>query len=160
MKKTITIFSQLVLLAGLQGFFAGATAQTVYKTVDENGNVVFTDRPPATESNQQLEVVSGLDISPTSSSAVATQAAARHKAVVAQEEARQARAAEEAKTAAENQVAQTERAANCASAQDLYKRVTTRGRMYRTVDGERQYLSSEEVETRAKAEQSVNEWCS
>ena len=57
--------------------------------------------------------------------------------------------------------AREERASLCESARDRLERYETAHRLYRPLeDGEREYLSDEELDAeRAAARQSVDEWC-
>jgi hypothetical protein len=146
--------------AGL-GLSLGAVAQTVYKTVDEEGNVAFTDRPPMSQSDSTLETVRGLDITRTDPVVVA----ARNQRADAEQRAGDIARGLRKEEAAEEQAAQkenaAERSANCDAAEARLKRYSESRRLYRqTPDGEREYLSSSEIDSaRTDAILSVDKWC-
>ncbi len=146
-----------VVLA-IQGLCSVAFAQTVYKTVDDEGNVAYTDRPPMIPG---AEMVRGLDISPTDNNFLdesEKQQAADHVAQDIRIQFEQEKASEDAQMAA----AQNEqRVANCRSANERLKKYSESQRLYRTTaSGEREYLDSNELDAaRSKAARDVVEWC-
>jgi len=160
MNRAIAIAGVLTLAAGLQAYTLTAAAQTVYKTVDEQGNVVFTDRPPQTVTEQPFETVEGLDIDRTDSVVVAAQRNNEMKEGRAQEFVRESREEDNAALAANDKLIKQERAANCQTARDRMKKYHDARRLYRTVDGERVYLSSAEIDSeRESAAMATQEWC-
>lgn len=149
------------LLIGL-GSSVGSIAQTVYKSVDEQGIVSFTDRPPL----QQDVDDSPLDVMPlqirlTNPAAIA----ANRESAAADKRARDlvdAAAGDNAEDeAAEAARKADERAANCDLAQQRLSRYATANRLYKEGDtGERVYLNDQEIDAeRLKAARAVDEWC-
>lgn len=164
MNRAIRIASLLALTAGLQGVTLSATAQTVYKSVDEQGNVTFTDRPPArldVETVQQLEVVEGLDIQGTDNMLVAAQNSDGQNRANAQDAVRQVRKEQDGEAAGISAQDAEERAANCEIAQGRFKKYAEARRLYKsTAEGEREYLTDAELDSaRENAAMSIEEWC-
>ena len=161
MDRARRIANLMALSTASLGLSLGAVAQTVYKTVDEQGNVAFTDRPPISQSDSNLETVRGLDIKRTDPVVIA----ASNKRADAEQRAGDIARGISKEEAAEEQAARAEeaaeRSANCDAAQARLKRYTESRRLYRqTPDGEREYLSSAEIDSaRADAILSVDKWC-
>ena len=142
----------LVLVAG------AATAQTVYKSVGEDGTVTYTDRPVASE---QLETVEGLDIVATDIDQVnAGKAEAKKQAKYddAADDIRDNQAAEDAELQA---ALADQREAACRAANARFEKYTNARRLYReTPDGDREYLNDSELDAeRADAARAVDELC-
>jgi hypothetical protein len=158
MNRAIRIASLLALTAGLQGVTLSATAQTVYKSVDEQGNVTFTDRPPA---NQQVEAVEGLDIQGTDTMLVAAQNSDGQKRANAQDAVKQVRQEQDGEAAGIRAQDAEERAANCEIAQGRFKKYAEARRLFKsTAEGEREYLTDAETDSaRENAAMSIEEWC-
>jgi hypothetical protein len=158
MNRAIRIASLLALTAGLQGVTLSATAQTVYKSVDEQGNVTFTDRPTA---SQPAEAVQGLDIQGTDNLLVAAQNSDGQKRSNAQDAVKQVRNEQDGEAAGITAQDTEERAANCKIAEGRFKKYAEARRLYKsTADGEREYLTDAELDSaRENAAMSVEEWC-
>jgi hypothetical protein len=138
----------LLAVAGLPAF-----AADVYRSVDPDGTVVYSDRPGEGTERVTIAILGGS--SRTSSAAPAAtpaQAAPPPPAERLGTEVRVERTPEE--TAAE-------RARNCAVAQERSERYRVSQRLYRTLpNGEREYLSDAELdEARARADADVANWC-
>jgi hypothetical protein len=134
-------------------------AQTVYKSVDEDGTVVFTDRPV---SGQLLEALDDVEIAVTDTDAVDADKAAfaeqaKYAAVADDIGDNQSQEDAEIKAALADQ-----RAAACRAATARLEKYAKARRLYRELpDGEREYLNSAELESeRADAAQAVDELCS
>ena len=132
------------------------SAATVYRTVDKDGNVQYSDRPAGGDT-QELNIRTRR---PAPSSAQAQVAAATPSATGTAQEAApegptEEQLAEEAARKAER------RAENCKIARERLERYAISHRLYRPLpNGEREYLSDAEIdEARAKAESDVKEWC-
>ena len=146
--------------AGLLLLCQGVVASTtVYKTTDDDGGVVYTDRPSL---HGEAETVEGLATESTdfgSLDAAEQQAAVDQAAedVLEQQEDAVAASEQEHQTAVAAQ-----RDNNCKAAKERLTRYSNAGRLYRTDDnGEREYLTNEELdEQRQSAASSVDEWCS
>ncbi|MGI9308006.1 MAG: DUF4124 domain-containing protein [Gammaproteobacteria bacterium] len=155
--KRSKLLAGVLLLTGL-GTCLTATAQTIFKIVDADGNVTYTDRLPSSVAAETppIEKVSGLDIEATDHDSVDTL---------------NQQTLENAQATADNRSArrqiQTERQAeqarekNCATARSGYKTQTEHARLYRELpDGEREYLTGDEIDAqRSVAARSVEEWC-
>lgn len=139
------------LIAVLMLLAAGPLAAAeVYRFIDENGNVVYTDRPvPGAELvDVDLPFLGGRPLPRSSRSS-----GGASEAGVANEEEPQA--------ASRSEPTAEQRAANCEPARERLERYATAHRLYRTTpDGEREYLTSEEIdEARAQAAADVEQWC-
>ncbi len=143
-----------VFLLGLL-LSAGALAG-VYKWVDAQGNVHYSDKPQVQDA-EQVEIESR----PTDPARVSAQREALQEQ--AQEhsqqraEQRQAKKEQEAESADEAE----KRAAACTKARERRERYQTAHRLYKPLpDGERQYLTDEEIDkARADADAEVAKWC-
>jgi len=141
-----------------QAFLVDVSAQNVYKTVDEQGNVIYTDRPPT---NMPVEMVAGLDIARTDAEGISNQNEESRKQAAADNAAAQMRANQNAEEADMQAAVSETRKANCEEAQKRVTKYTEARRLYRDVgDGEREYLSDAEVDAeRSDSVRAVNEWC-
>ena len=126
----------------------------VYRSVDADGHVRYSDRPEGNNVEKVLIVVPrgtpGARAPRAASNAGQASAAASAPAAIAGPIP-----AETAEPSAE------ERARNCATARERVERYEVAHRLYRTgADGEREYLSDAEYdEVRARAAQEVERWC-
>lgn len=131
---------------------SGAFAAEVYREIDENGNVIYSDRPRDASAE-------AIDVGASKADEEAV--AARQEALV---EAREARAAARAEAASEAEQARdvaAQRAENCEKARAYQQRVETARRLYdEDENGERTYYSAAEQDAAlAKARDQVREWC-
>lgn len=137
---------------------AAAVADNVYRSVDEDGQVIYSDRPVDGRWDETIE----LDIRYTNASNIA----AKKKSDAEMAKAVGVREAHEAETAAEDAARQAtvaeQRAANCATAKARSEKYNNHRKLYRQgPDGEREYLSSDELDAaRVEATRAVDEWCS
>ncbi len=126
-----------------------ALAADVYRSVDAQGNVVYTDRP-ITDGSVRVAVRT------TTPAPAAQPASEQTSAKPAADLPDQAtiEAAERAQLA-------EDRAANCEIAKERNERYSTSRRLYRVgADGERVYLNDEQLtEARNEAEAEVSRWC-
>jgi hypothetical protein len=150
-------FSYLVLLAVLLSVTTMARAEKeVFRWVDENGVVYFSDRPldPRAEPT-------GLFYEPTDPQQVAKQLMREEYA----ENKAKAAAAEQAETDAEEATRLAEEARTrdlqCNAARERLNVYTTAPRLYETLPGgERRYLTDDELTTaREQAKADVKQWC-
>lgn len=142
---------RIVLCAALLAWSAMASA-VVYKWVDAQGKVQYGDRPPDGVHAEVVELLgthTGRAKPPSDAPA-----AAGAKGVPSE------RSAKEAKEAVDADVAQT-REKQCAEAQERYEKLIERRRLYKTgPEGERQYLTSEEIDSeRLNAKRDVDVTC-
>ena len=146
MLRTILV---TIMLAGLA---TTAAAGVVYKWVDANGQVYYTDRPPTqagsrllsvlergyVESNEQQSAPGG-EPPPSSPDEPGT----------------------DPTVASVQQDVDRVRSEQCKQAQERYKTYVESRRLFRqTADGKRDYLSDEELmKARIEARQAVDEYC-
>ncbi|MEE8236181.1 MAG: DUF4124 domain-containing protein [Gammaproteobacteria bacterium] len=151
--KTIIIST----LLGLSLLAGSAMAQTIYRSIDDDtGKVSYSDRPKFADEEIELRV------QPTNRAKVTEQVAANQE--------RYAAAADDRKSAAEEQAMLTEEAgkvaadrrANCDMAKGQAEQYATARRLYRDLpNGERDYLNDKELtQARVDARRQVDEWCS
>ena len=148
MLNKITVLALGLLLS------AGAAAG-VYRWVDAQGNVHYTDKPNGDA--QKLEIESR----PTDPARIATQREASQKQHSEHQENRQKQLADEKEADAKAQDDAKARATNCTKAQERLERYETAHRLYKPLpDGEREYLTSDEIDTaRADAKTDRDKWC-
>lgn len=139
------------LLLALIGM-ASAHGAEVYRTRAADGSVTYTDRPQ-NSSSEYVPVNTPPPNSPPpqrpqTGAADAANAPAPASAAVQIP----------GPTAAE---LREQRRANCATAREVFERLTISPRLYRTnAAGDREYLNEKEMaEARAKAQADVKEWC-
>jgi len=134
----------LMLLASLD-----VSASRFYKSVDENGNIVFSDRPDGASAEQIDVKVFTPDVPvPPVPGAKRTD-----------EDAKKSDQAESAQQ--DVKALQATRAENCKKAKAHLHKLQTISRLYTEDDkGVRTYVSDEErVKQLAKAHESISEWC-
>ena len=127
-----------------------APAAEVYRSVDPDGTVRYSDRPD--RDNAETIVIA----TPRPSSTPRTaQAAAEPAPEAAPQEAGETQPEPTSRELAE------ERAANCAAARERNERYQMSRRLFRSApDGEREYLSDAEIDAaRAGAAADVEKWC-
>jgi len=126
-----------------------AQAGEVYRSIDAQGNVVYSDRPTSEDSTQ----VTVRTTPPAARAPGMREAASRERAADLPDQAT-IEAAERAQLA-------EDRAANCTIATQRNERYSTSRRLYREGDdGERVYLNDAELtEARNNAQAEVRRWC-
>ena len=158
-------FLVVLLMAGLT---VVAAADTVYKWSDSNGQIHYTDLPPAEPDAKVLGVyhqesavpdeaagggASDEGNSGSNSDEPTTQTSGNEPAEPAVDRAAMAAVLADV---ANSKVKQ------CKEAQERYKRYVESQRLFReTPDGKREYLTDQQLtEARVRAKQSVDEYCS
>ena len=128
-----------ILVLALACAVAPLAVADLYKYVDKDGKTVYSDQPPPGVDSKQLHINSG------SSSSPAKSAVERDKDLQkGREEARDK--AKKADTEAQNAKVAEQR---CAQAQADYKTYQDGGKLFKyNKDGEREYLSDEEIEAK------------
>ena len=121
----------------------------VFRYVDEDGNVAYSDRPVG-QNAETIVVTTNAPIVPPQPAAPAQPATAAPEET-AEPERREPTPEERA----------ADRAANCTIARERNERYAISRRLFRQLpDGEREYLSDAEIdEARARAAADVEEWC-
>ena len=156
MKASVALISAIVLI-GQTNSAAAADEVSVYRWIDEQGVPQFTDRPP---SNAGAELT-GIRSQRTDRSAV--QARVEQRSSVDQEAAKRRSddTADTQSAAQEREQTRAQRGDNCSQARERLETYSTARRLYRPMaDGEREYLSSDEMDAaKASAEQEVADWC-
>jgi uncharacterized protein DUF4124 len=139
-----------VLLCAALIAWSGMASAVVYKWVDAQGKVQYGDRPP---DGVHAEVVEGLGTH------LARPAAAPSTPVAANSSAAAAVKPSDKQAVAQDVAAS--KAKQCADAQDRYKHLIEGRKLYKAgADGERQYLSSEEIDSeRLSAKADVDSIC-
>jgi len=136
---------------------AAASAGDVYKTTDQQGRPVYTDKPPTLPA-QRMHVESS-----TTDVVEAKQRYDEQMKRLAESDRAGTDAA--AQAADERSAAETsagDRAKRCQDARDRYQSYMTAQKLYVTDDsgGERRYLSAEEIDTaRANAKKMMDDFC-
>ncbi len=124
-----------VLLCAVLMVWSGIASAVVYKWVDQQGKVQYGDRPP---DGVHAEVVEGLG---TTHARTVAPPASRPGSVGAGEPS-----ANDAKKAVQDDVAQTKQK-QCVEAQERYKKLIEGRHLYKSgPNGERQYLTSDEID--------------
>lgn len=148
---------RLLLFAALIAW-SGMASAVVYKWIDAQGKLQYGDRPP---DGVHAEVVQLLGTHAAStrtapSSTAQASPAARVAAATATPTAQDL----EDRKAVDQDVAQT-RDKQCADAQEHYKKLIEGRRLYKNgPDGERQYMTSEEIDTeRLNAKRDIDSIC-
>jgi hypothetical protein len=146
--KRLLLFAALLAWSGMAG-------AVVYKWVDAQGKVQYGDRPP---DGVHAEVVALLGTHVARGASAKAPESAPTLTTTNRDQSNQDDAS--AKKAVDNDVAQT-REKQCADAQDRYKKLIEGRRLFKTgADGERQYLTSEEIDSeRLNAKREVDATC-
>jgi hypothetical protein len=144
--KRLMLFAALIVWSGM-------ASAVVYKWVDAQGKLQYGDRPP---DGVHAEVVEGLG---THTSAPSARPASTN-ASVAVNAANNAAKDDATKKTVDADVAAT-RDKQCADAQANYKKLIEGRRIYKTgPDGERQYLTSDQVDSeRMQAKRDIDATC-
>jgi hypothetical protein len=146
--KRLLLFAALLAWSGMAG-------AVVYKWVDAQGKVQYGDRPP---DGVHAEVVTLLGTHVARGAPAKAPESAPALKTTNRDQPNQDDAS--AKKTVDNDVAQT-REKQCADAQDRYKKLIEGRRLFKTgADGERQYLTSEEIDSeRLNAKREVDATC-
>jgi hypothetical protein len=149
MKPTVTLVAAM-LLAG------GAQAGDVYVTKDAQGRPVYTDMPQTLPAEKV-----GIATSSTDPAGVQQQYSDKMKQYAEDDQAYQKAAAQKAEAAKAKELTAEDRAQRCADARDRYQLYVQSQRLYeQSPDGERRYLSNEEIDAaRANARKVMDEFC-
>jgi hypothetical protein len=140
----------LLLFAALLAW-SGTAGAVVYKWVDAQGKVQYGDRPPDGVNAEVVELLGTHVARPAAAPAKAASAPASNPVVAQNDPTKKAVDAD----------VQATRAKQCTDAQDRYKRLIEGRKLYKAgADGERQYLTSDEIDTeRVNAKREVDEAC-
>ena len=156
MMKATKMIAGILLLGLISGVAAGQN-YSIYKWIDDDGIINYGSRPPDWNAAERTSVLlRGKDSQTLQDRLTAQSELAQAKEVRKQHEAEDKDAA--TKLAEANAALQAE---NCQVAQERMAKYEDARRLYReTPDGEREYLSDNEIdEWRAESIRLVNEWC-
>jgi hypothetical protein len=145
---------RLLLLAALVAW-SGMASAVVYKWVDAQGKLQYGDRPP---DGVHAELVELLGTHASSNTTVRTASTSQ---TAAPKNASDTDSKDDAtRRAVDADVAQT-KDKQCTDAQDRYKKLIEGRRIYKTgPDGERQYMTSQEIDTeRLNAKRDIDTIC-
>ncbi len=155
MKLKVIVFSAL----GVALLASGAIANDVdvYTWTDSNGVPHYTDRPPAGE----RVTYTGIRSKRTDAANVQARVEQAQENRANASEQREAARDEDDEAAKQRASNLAERASSCEKARERLTSYQTAHRLYRpNADGEREYLSDEEMNTaRVNAQKSVEQWC-
>lgn len=143
----------IALCATLSLLALDATAARFYKSLDENGKVIFSDRPPSASAEQiEVKVFTPDVAAPAVPSAKKTGEQAAQSADAKEDEA----AAQ-----ADLKTLQSKREENCKKAKDRLQKLQTVSRLYSEDEkGNRTYFSDEaRLKQIADTRASIKEWC-
>jgi hypothetical protein len=150
---------RLLLLAALLAWSSLASA-VVYKWIDAQGKLQYGDRPPDGVHAEVVEMLGsrapvGRTTTPSTSAAAASTPASRAAAA-----AKLSPQDLDEKKAVDQDVAQT-RDKQCTDAQERYKKLIEGRKIFKPgPNGERQYMSSEEIDTeRLNAKRDIDNIC-
>jgi len=156
------MISRLLIAIALAGLALTATAGTVYKWIDAQGQVHFTDRPPRAADARVIAVYeeSSGEAEPTGESPPAEDTPPDTAGGDETSGPAETPPTREQVAAVEQDVAKL-RAERCKKAQERYKTYIESQRLYRVgKDGKRQYLTDAELTAaRANAKRDVDENC-
>ncbi|SRR5258708_9399582 len=150
---------RLLLFAALLAW-SGMASAVVYKWLDPQGKLQYGDRPPDGVHAEVVELLVAHNTStrsaPAQAAPASTQAAPASRSAATPATPKDA---EDRNTVAQD-VAQA-RDKQCTEAQDRYKKLIEGRKLYKTgPDGERKYMSSEEIDTeRLNAKRDIDSIC-
>lgn len=145
-----------VLLATLMLGLSGVQAAEIYLYRDEQGNVQYTDKPPTLPA-QRL----GIRNQRTDPAAVQEREQAEQRRRAADDAQRQEQTQAAAETRQAEKLTAEDKAQRCVQARERYDNYLNSPRLYEQLaDGERRYLSSEEIDAaRAAAKATMEVMC-
>ncbi len=149
---------RLGLVLALCSLTTVAVAGSVYKWMDRDGQVHYTDRPPRSADAKIIAVIQQ-STGVAESEAAGTGAGEPDGAADAPAEPTPEATSAAMRKAVEADVART-RAEQCKKAQETYRNYVESYRVYREKDGKREYLNAKELdEARLRARQDVDTYC-
>jgi hypothetical protein len=150
------VVGALVLLCGATQTAGAQTA--VYKTVDDVGNVAFTDRPPL---DKPAEKLNGLSLSVTDTAGIDAEQEQAAEDEQYQQTAQNIRENQTTEDEAFQTAVADQQNAACRAANARMSKYEKARRLYRERgDGEREYLNDAELDSeRADAARAVDELC-
>jgi hypothetical protein len=149
----------LLPLIAVATLLAGSAGAEMYRWVDENGRVQYSDQPPPATVNQKKEMRARVKVKPAPAAAEAA------PTYVDQEAEFRKRQVDKAQKEAAEQKAQEEAAAkqrNCQQARQHLTTLQSGMRITRAnAQGEQEYLDDAQIaEELQRAQKAAGEWCS
>jgi hypothetical protein len=153
MKDRVGIIAMAALLLAATATMA---AEEMYRWVDSNGEVHYSDQPPPPEVKEYRAITRSGAAARTSSEAQSDNGSLAEK-----ETEFQRRRAQEAEEEARAEQAEAERRKNCELARGQYNTISAGGRISRRdAAGEVVYLTDEQIAAEtAEAQAEVEKWC-
>jgi Domain of unknown function (DUF4124) len=135
---------------------AGIAGADVYKFKDENGNVLYTDKPatlPAERMNMQSRSTNTVEVQ--------ARQEAELKRMQEADQTRKQGTTQQSEQKAANDVTAKDKADRCVKARERYEKYMTSQRLYNAGEGgERRYLSDAEMDAaRSSAKSTMDELC-
>ena len=159
-KKQTTIQSSMMWLAVCLGFLcASAHAGEIFKWVDEQGNVHYSQDPPMNKSAQPMNIkVPKTPAESEEASAQTASTAAEKPPAGDEDKAAEQKALQEAATRKREEAEKK----NCQIAMKRLATITAGGRLYEVDEnGERHYWDDQTLKAKqADAQKDVDQWCS
>lgn len=144
--------TRLLLILFLVILSTAGWARGAYKWVDADGSVHYSDRLKSNSDNAEVIKVQVNEPDGSDTEATGDDSGDGSKTDPSNVQAE--------KTPAQLASEKKQRKENCEKARDQYTRNQNLGRMYRMVNGERQYLSDKErAEVLKKSKDAVDYWC-
>ena len=150
MKPTVMVAALLLLAAGTQ-------ASEVYKTTDNQGRPIYTDKPASLPAERI-----GVQTSTTDPAEAQRRYDDEMKQMASTDAAAAAATARSADAQKARELSDEDRAKRCQDARQRYESYLTARRLYEPggAEGERRYLSDAEIDAaRADAKRLVDEFC-
>lgn len=142
-----------VMMVALALAIAPMAVAQLYKHVDKNGRVVYTDQPPANVDSKPVNIPKGVTNAPAAGKSYVAQDKENEKK---KKEAREkaAKAGDPAQKAQEDQ-------ARCAQAKSAYQTYAEGGRLFKNNEkGERVFMSDADIESeRVRSRREMDEAC-
>lgn len=154
--KTTLLYTGLLILSCGSQIAAAQTA--VYKTVDEQGTTVFTDRPPV---DRPAEKLNNLTMSVSDNEALDAEQSEKAEDEKYQQAAEEIRETQQTEDEAFQAAVKDQNEAACRAANARLSKYKSARKLYRQrSDGEREYLNDAELDAeRAEASRAVDELC-
>lgn len=158
MKRQFHSGLPVLVLAGIFATVAAAQEASVYRWVDAQGVVHFSDQPAADSSAEELPI----RYRKTDRGALQARQKAKQELEAAGEIRENQQSDADAAAEQDRQKVLAERETNCKSARERVAKYNNALRLYRPgPNGERVYLTNEELDVeRADAKRTVDQWCS
>jgi hypothetical protein len=157
--RAVSFIGILVSFA-VAGLAVAADEGTVYLWVDKDGTPHYQDRPPEGSGTDNAQELS-LRYKMTDSQAVAAESKRKSELATAADLRERQQAEDKSTEQAEREQVASEREKGCQEAREKLTKYETAHRLYKPgPDGQRTYLTDEEIDAaRVAARQTVEEWC-